>query len=312
MMRFLILTLHNGENEFESCLRSVASQSHADCEQRVFENLPKAEAHTLVYETIMSASDEYDLFLKLDADMVLADENVLERIGGFFQRVEDLDHLVLGVTDWFTNDDIIGVHTFSNRARWLPNPSGLFTDPDPVIPGRKVMIFRPRPVAVRHGFNPTSFHAFYFGVHRAMKACQIYVDRSKKQPYAARIDWQTLGRVWRHYKSSGDRRLGLAIFGADLVIQNLLPENAVDRADPDLLAAYRNAEELASNEIASYLEARWRRWLPRQLRRLRAMGFAMSLMIVGRLVRDLLAVPVRMVRRLFGSRFSRLWTDMDV
>jgi len=309
-MRFLILTLHNGENEFDACIRSVNSQSYVDREQRVFENLPKAEAHTLLYETIMSSSNQYDLFLKLDADMVLADETILERIAGFFRRVADLDHLVFGVTDWFTDSDIVGLHTFSNRARWMPNPSGLFTDPDPVFPGRKVMIFRPRPIVVHHGSNPTPFHAFYFGVHRAMKACQIHARPSEKQPFAARIDWQTLGCVWSHYRRCGDRRLGLAMYGAEMVLQKRLPASAVNRVDPDLVAAYRNVESLGSNEIHSYLEARWRWWLPRQLRWFRAVGLAMSLMIVGRLVRDLLAAPVRAVRRLKGLRFSRLWTQL--
>jgi hypothetical protein len=272
-MRFLILTLYNGENEFDSCLRSVGSQSHADREQRVFENLPKAEAHTLLYETIMEVGDRYDLFLKLDADMVLANETVLERIAGIFRRVTNLDHLVLGVKDWYTDSDIIGVHTFSNRARWSPNPSGLFTDPDPEIPGRKVMIFRPRPIAVQHGTDPTPLQAFFFGVHRAMKACQVHVD-------------------------------------GDLVLRNRLPASAVNRADPDLLAAFRNLENLDSSEVHSRLEARWRHWLPRQLRWLRAVGSDMRWLIVGQLIRDFLATPVRLARHFGRLRFSRLWTRM--
>jgi hypothetical protein len=309
-MRFLILTLYNGENEFDSCLRSVGSQSHADREQRVFENLPKAEAHTLLYETIMEVGDRYDLFLKLDADMVLANETVLERIAGIFRRVTNLDHLVLGVKDWYTDSDIIGVHTFSNRARWSPNPSGLFTDPDPEIPGRKVMIFRPRPIAVQHGTDPTPLQAFFFGVHRAMKACQVHVDGSEKKPFAARMGWRTLGHVWRHYESSGDRRLGQAVFGADLVLRNRLPASAVNRADPDLLAAFRNLENLDSSEVHSRLEARWRHWLPRQLRWLRAVGSDMRWLIVGQLIRDFLATPVRLARHFGRLRFSRLWTRM--
>ena len=307
-MRFLILTLFSGENEFESCVRSVNSQGYTNHEQRVFENLANAEAHALLYETVMSERENYDLFLKLDADMVFADDDVLERVAEIFQRTPDLDHLVLGVEDWFTDTDVIGVHIFSRRVRWNPNPSGLFTDPDPVAPGRKIIMPHPRPIAVRHGSDPTAFQSFFFGVHRAMKACQIHLDSAEKHPFGARVDWQTLDRLWRHYKKSCDRRLLLAVYGADQLFHGCLPASSVDRGDSELQKAFRRAEDLDDAEIEASLEPSWGRWIPRHLGWLRAMGLGMSLKVGVRLVRDALTSPVRIIRRLFNHRFERMWT----
>ena len=308
-MRFLILTLASGENELEACRSSVTAQCGVSTEHRVISNLPKSEAHARLYGTIMSEGDRFDRFVKLDADMVLAGDDVLERIAGLFDRLQRLDHLVLGVADWYTDGDIIGVHAFSRRARWLPNPSGLFTDPDPVFPGRKLVIEHPRPIAVLHGPDPSPVQAFYFGVHRAMKACQRDLIDAERQPFSARTNWRTLGRLWHHYRRSGDYRLALAVYGADLVLCGKLPMAAVDRQSPELAQAFRAAEQLEEEEIRRRLGSRWSRGLARQLLWRRAMGPGMAFRVVGRFLRDGLAAPLRLVRRHHQRRVARLWND---
>lgn len=295
--RFLILTLASGENERAECCRSVDAQLGVEHEHRVFEDLPKAEAHARLYRTIMAESGNFDLFLKLDGDMVLADDNALARIVSYFERVPELDHLVLGVSDWFTDSTIIGVHTFSSRVRWQPNPSGLFTDPDPVFPGQKLVIPDPQPLVVRHACDPSPLQAFYFGVHRAMKACQSGFGWKERQLFGARTNWHTLVQVWHHYQRCHDSRLGLALMGADLVLRGELPATAVNRQDPALGDAYRRASEMTSDEIDEVLGRRWARWPTRQLNWFRGMGWTMTLMVCGRSIRDGLTAPVRALRR---------------
>lgn len=303
----LVLTLYSGEAEYGRCRESLNNQTYSAWEHRTFENLPNAEAHTRLYETVMAEHDAYDLFLKLDADMVLADDGVLARIDSLFRRITELDHLVLGAADWFTDSDIIGVHTFSRRVRWLPNPSGLFTDPDPVFPGRKLMITHPRPVAVYHGSDPSSLQAFYFGVHRAMKACQRDLGRAEKQPFGARVEWGALRRLWRHYQMDGDPRLGLALHGADLVFRGSVPATAVDRQSLELHQAFRQSEALGAAELRERLETHWSASWMRQLLWIRAMGPRMSLLVAGRAIRDGLTAPVRFIRRRRQNRLAKRW-----
>jgi hypothetical protein len=84
----------------------------------------------------MSESGNHDLFFKLDADMVLADDRVLADLVRVFSDHPDLDHLVVAVNDWMTDSKIIGAHLFSNRVRWQEHSERLYVDPDPRFPGR--------------------------------------------------------------------------------------------------------------------------------------------------------------------------------
>jgi hypothetical protein len=253
----------------------------------------------------MDPGGSFDLFLKLDADMVLADDGVLSRIATCFADVPELDHLVHGVADWFTDTDIIGVHTFSRRARWRPNPSGLFTDPDPEFPGRKIVINHPRPILVHHGADPDPFQAFSFGVHRAMKACQSHLKPRDKRPFAARMSWNVLNHVWRHYQRCGDHRLGLAVSGADLVIRGHLPASAVNRQDPALDEAFRDAMALSPTELRTDLEAGWSSHAHRRLRWMRALGGPMTVRVLGRSIRDAITAPLRALRQARAEKSIR-------
>jgi len=303
--RFLVLTLFSGENEFAACRESVDRQSHPSFEHRVFENLSKSEAHARLYATIMDSRESFDLFLKLDADMVLADVDVLTRIAEVFRDIPDLDHLVQGVADWFTETDIVGVHSFSHRVRWRPNPSGLFTDPDPEFPGRKIVVRHPRPAVVHHGENPGPFQAFYFGVHRAMKACQARLSPGEQQPFAARTSWIVLNRVWRHYRRCADPRLGLAIRGADLVLDGQLPPTAVDRQDPSLIQAFHREAARDPISLRAGLESGWSNSVRRQRRWITALGPSMACRVLARSVRDGATAPVRALRKAHMERLFR-------
>jgi hypothetical protein len=240
----LILTLYSGEHEFESCLRSVNVQSYEDREQRVFKNLPNSEAHELLYRTIMTDSRDYDLFFKLDADMVLADSEVLSDLVRVFEGRPDLDHLVVAVTDWMTDDYMIGAHLFSNRVSWRHHHETLYVDPDPAFPGCKLTVDKPARDLILHSSDPEPLQAFHFGAHRGLQAAQVYRRLGNTRPHNARVQWQYLDRVWRHYERSQDPRLGLAILAADMVFRKELPETANEYADPALLEAFEEVSAL--------------------------------------------------------------------
>jgi len=285
-MRLLILTLYSGENEIEACLRSVNSQSYQDCDQRVFENLPNADAHARLYETIMAERENFGLFLKLDADMALADPEVVGDLVRVFEERPDLDHLVVAVSDWMTDSQIIGAHIFSNRVRWRRHEETLYVDPDPEFPGRKLVVDKPSRDLILHAGDPSPLQAFHFGAHRALQASQVYRSLSDARPHNARVQWQYLDRVWDHYVRSGDRRLGLAILAADMVFRRQLPATANEYSDAALLTALGSAEGLDDVAIRERLEPRWGNPKVRRKTWVEALGPAKFTLVSIRGLRD--------------------------
>ena len=302
--RALVLSMYAGEQEFESCREALGGQLSAAFTHLVIRDLPNRQAHAELYRSIMAERANYDVFIKLDADMVLTGRDALSRIVACFERVSDLDHLVFGVADWFTGTDIIGLHAFSNRVSWETSDDRLFVDPDPHFPGRKLVVAHPRPALVEHSPNPSPFQAFQFGVHRGVKACQRGISAGSRQPHAARVHWSYLGRLWRHYRLDGDYRLGLAVLGADLVLGGFSAAEPGDRHDGDLRTAYEEVRALSEEDLRKRLEPVWSGWLTRQLRWLRAMDRSMALAVAARGARDAVTWPVRSLRRTRSNRFA--------
>jgi len=295
----LVLTLFSGEAEFDRCRSSLEQQEYPSWEHRVIEHLPNTEAHARLYETIMMERENFGVFLKLDADMVLADGEVLSDLVRVFEERPDLDHLVVAVADWMTDSHIIGAHLFSNRVRWRRHAETLYVDPDPDFPGRKLIVNEPPRELILHAGDPSPLQAFHFGAHRALQASQVWRRLREARPHNARIQWQYLDRVWDHYVRSGDPRLGLAVFAADMVFKKELPPTANEYSDAALLAAFEAAEALDDGEIRDRLEARWGSSETRHQTWLRALGPAKSALVGIRGLRDIAA---SVIRRILGIR----------
>jgi len=293
--KVLVLTLFSGEAEFDRCRSSLEQQDYISWEQRIIENLPNAEAHARLYETIMMERENCGIFLKLDADMVLADPGVLGDLVRVFEQHSDLDHLVVAVSDWMTDSNIIGAHLFSNRVRWRRHAETLYVDPDPEFPGRKLVISDLPRDLILHAGDPSPLQAFHFGAHRALQASQVYRRLQDARPHNARIQWQYLDRVWDHYVRSGDRRLGLAILAADMVFRRQLPATANEYSDAALLTAFGGTEAFDDVAIRERLEPRW--GSPKERRRtwVEALGLAKSTLVGIRGLRDAAASAVRRI-----------------
>lgn len=214
-MRALLVTLRSGEAEFDRCVASVRAQTGIEVEHVVFSDLPNVEAHRRCYETIEDRRSEYDIAVKLDADMVLRGTSSLGAMAEVFRDDGDLDHAQFALDDFYTGRLIMGVQSFSPRVRWPTTEEGLFVDPAPVVPGHRRLVWGPpAPVAV-HSPDPSPIQAFRFGVHRAQKAFQPGRDRVRGSQ--ARDQWRMLMATWQNFVRTSDVRLGLAAYGADLV-----------------------------------------------------------------------------------------------
>jgi hypothetical protein len=291
--RILVLTLFSGESEFNRCGEALAGQSFTAWEHWVFKHLANTEAHARLYETVMAESGSFDLFFKLDADMVLADDKVLADLVEVFDQRPGLDHLVVAVTDWMTESPIIGAHVFSNRVTWRRHSETLYVDPDPEFPGDKLVVETPARDLIHHADDPTPFQAFHFGAHRALRACQTYRGLGEARPHSALVQWRYLDRVWRHFDRTDDPRLGLAILAADMVFRRELPATVNEYSDPALRAAFESAEGLDSGEIRERLFARWGTDNDRRRSWTLALGPAKRCLVAARQVRDAGAAVVK-------------------
>ena len=99
--RVLVLTLFSGEQEYEEAVAALERQSFRGFDHRVFEHLPNKEAHEALQRAVMESAADYDLFLKLDADMVFRSGDALAQIVELFRARPEVDHARTVVHDWF-------------------------------------------------------------------------------------------------------------------------------------------------------------------------------------------------------------------
>ena len=255
-MRILIGTLYTIENDFENCCRAIQEQTHQDFEHFVIRNKPNKKAHDELYQTFMKRSDEFDLFLKIDADMVLRHNSILKEIIGIFQSYSELDHAAFTVRDWYSQLQIIGLHAFSKRAQWTNLHDRLFVDPAPEIPGRYVL-FRsaPSPVA-DHSPNPSPEEAYLFGWHRGLKTVQRDASIRQKNFAMQVYHYNLLCNVWKQFRISGDLRRGLALYGAG----TLFCLKGVSTLDEKKLNSQDEIDRLANTnfvELRKHLRPMW-------------------------------------------------------
>ena len=285
--RILIGTLFVDENELESCRKALSDQTCTNWHHHVFSGLANREAHRQLYKYFMDNRKEYDIFIKLDADMVLRSSESLAQIAREFEKESELDHAVFLVHDWMSSFPIIGLHAFSNRVCWESSDERLFVDPDPARPGqKKVFESYPSPIA-DHSPDPSPFQAFRFGVHRASKILQPFkwwVDSAQ-----ADFQWELLNRIRKTYQQEGDRRRLLALLGAQWLWSGKSSAKLSSYTDASVREAFGDIEQLSDDRLADILSPAWQSTAGRFWMRYRRTVFRSAISSIGR-------VGVRAVR----------------
>lgn len=282
--RILVGTLHCGERDFERCLESLERQSYRRWEHLILRDLPNKLAHDRLYREFMNRASEFDLFLKLDADMVFRRDDALARVVELFRVRPALDHLESLVYDWYSDSLTKGLHVFSNRAVWRCSEDTLFVDPPPAVPGTRLLLRdAPAPLVV-HCPDPSPEDALCFGVHRALKAVQL--ERKIFRYERGVTQWKILARTWAHFRRDGDRRLGLAVWAADAVAHRRPGQSFLHSKGENLARLMAEVRPLDAAALRRELAPRWQG--PGLLARYR-------LWAAGRCLR---ALPHRALRRL--------------
>ena len=257
-LRVLIGTLHSGESEFDQCVAELRRQSYTHWEQFVLANLPELEAHERLYARFMESAEEFDLFLKLDADMVLSAPDKLGAAVHLFEQSPSLDHAVFRVQDWMTQTPIVGIHMFRNQVRWPTRNNALFLDSPPIVQGQRRYYIRraPSPLAL-HSPDPSLAQAFRYGLHRGLKAFQHGRGRGRASLLSAVTHWRLLKRLWRHFNAVRDQRLGLALLGVEHAASRAVAPDECDYTHPRFQALLAEARSMTADEIHRRLRPRW-------------------------------------------------------
>lgn len=211
-MRVLIGTLYSGEPQFTRCLRSLENQTYANWRHCVISHYPNRDAHSLLYRAFMYAEAEFDLYIKLDADMEFQRPSALAEIVAMFSENRQLGHIEAAVYDYFSDSRIMGLHAFRAGAFWPDQNEEIFVDSKPVSNGRHQMLWDTPAPFVNHCLNPNQSQAYYFGYHRATKIRQWGYGRFR--PAQARAQLRLLYRIRNHHFRNGDPFLLAALSGA--------------------------------------------------------------------------------------------------
>jgi len=170
----------------------LASQSFQDFEHQVIRGLPNQAAHNRLYRTIMDRASQFELFLKLDADMTLRSQTSLGDAVRAIEAYPDVRHFAFKVWDFFTDEQTLGVHLFRSGVSWGTIRDDLFVDPDP--PNVKQLLWDGTPAPfVNHGEVVSDFECFAYGVHKFLKVAQ----RGRS---AASLSYKT-HKYFRHMRS---------------------------------------------------------------------------------------------------------------
>jgi hypothetical protein len=243
----LVGTLACGEAERDACRAAVARQTLAPAEHRVIEGLAKREAHAALYGGFVAERERFDLLVKVDADMVLCRDTVLERIAEAFVRRPAMQKLSIDVHDWFTDRPMNGLNAFRNTIEFSADGDGVFTDRFDHGGGAVGRDRRRLAPAAWHCPDPHPFQAFHFGVHRGVKAA-VAAERGMHE--TAYLRCREVQRVWRHFRRDGDRRLGLAALGGEWGMQGRFGADQLDYDNAAVRAAFAEVAEWSAVRLA--------------------------------------------------------------
>lgn len=284
--RCLIGTLYAGENELAACEAALHDQSYRHWEHFRLDHLPEWEAHERLYETFMARRREFDLCVKLDADMVLISPDVLREMVMFMARRPGVDDVTFAVHDYLSDCLILGLHVFTHRAIWHAPEHAYQPDQDPDIPGERLRCFGPPAPVARHACDPSRYQAFHFGAHRMLKALHPRVPR------LAVPQWSLMHGIARHARRNPDARLRLALLGGWHVWKGELGSDAKEMDAPAKRRLFSRYEEGASSELDRAIPFLWPWFLAYRARCSRIADLARRAM--HRAGRILLAVAPRL------------------
>lgn len=187
MYKVFVGTLYCGENDYSECCNAIARQTNnsglIQFEHITISNLPEHEAHNLLWKEWRSRQQEYDLFVKIDADTILRHDSILEKIVYCFSENTRLTGLQAPLHDFFTDSNISGLNCFSSKVTFKDTNNNLYCDRVDIghdVVYREHELPKDLVPAGYHCFHASPKQAFHFGLHRALKNQSGVIDKTRK------------------------------------------------------------------------------------------------------------------------------------
>lgn len=259
-MKILVGLIYYAENEYEDCLKSINDQTYKKWDLFEVKNLPKKEAHHKLYSTFMTKATDYDLFLKIDADMVLARSTVFEEIIVEAKKYKQINHFEVKLLDYFTNSLIYGLHIYRNNVRWNLGNEVYFTDRAHSNTTYKVYALLTDPcvpIAI-HAPNPSELQSFHFGVHKMVKVMQNAV--AKPDLDSSTMHLKNIYLTQRNYLRTCDVKLVYAILGAFWALEERVGYREANYDSTLTRLALDKYENISNNELNGVIKAITRKY----------------------------------------------------
>jgi hypothetical protein len=171
--RVFVGTLYCKEGDFQEHCKMISLQRDVNISHHVIADLPEKDAHNSLWDAWNRSKTEYDLFVKIDADTVLRDEETIKRIWALFEGNPRLTGIQAPLHDYMTDGLINGLNCFSPKVIFNPTNDGLYCDRgvdtghDQVL--RQGQLPPELEPAGYHCHHATDKQAFHYGLHRALK-----------------------------------------------------------------------------------------------------------------------------------------------
>lgn len=199
-MKVFVGTMESGEADFPACREAIMNQTHSPTFHYIVSGMTEPEAHRRLYEEWEAAKADFDLFLKVDADTVLAHPNVIAATVALFAANPRLTGTQAWLYDHMTATKIFGLGCMRNTVRLATRTNPLY--PDRVDFSHDQVL---RGDSLPDALNPAGYHcrtvndaqAFHYGLHRMLKG-----------------QADTLARVRTAWLHHGGRDRALALLGS--------------------------------------------------------------------------------------------------
>jgi hypothetical protein len=192
-------------------------------------------------------------FLKLDADMVLCKKNFLKDIIALLHSFKKIDDLQIGVHDFFTDNIVYGIHIYSKHACWKKNDNLIFVDKTDINNKYNIPlndnIFTP---AAWHCPNPSLVQSFHFGIHKAVKAMQM--DMDKINPVWRKVHLNNIYSMLDQWNKRTDLRIGFALLGSFLAIKYKFDHRYLDFNNKEFLKYFNEYKKTNKKDVSLLLK----------------------------------------------------------
>lgn len=193
--------MYCGEGDTEDCIEAINAQTGVTIEHVLIGNLPEKEAHNQLWTAWRDRQGEFDMFVKVDADTVMATQKTILHLWNEFEANPRVTSVQAPLHDYMTDSFINGLNAFHPKVVFRDTKDDLYCDRVDVNHDIQLhaedLPSHLKPAGY-HCHRATELQAFHYGVHRMLK----------NQGSIIRL----VGAAWK--KKPTDRVRGMALIGA--------------------------------------------------------------------------------------------------